>query len=183
MTSNEVVVNGKRFVKSFDKASIEHRVDALASTLDEVLEGREPLFLVVLRGAFVFASDLIRKLKFDPEVEFVRVSSYEGLQSTGIVHIGEIPDSTVIEGRHVVIVEDIVESGRTLKELRELLHLKGAAGTEIVSMFFKPAKLECELDIEHVGFEIPDDFIIGYGLDYDGKGRGLKSVYALSSEQ
>jgi hypoxanthine phosphoribosyltransferase len=151
----------------------------LGQRLSKDLEGKNPLFLSVLNGAFMFTADLLREMTIPCEVSFVKLASYEGTTSTGKVKevIGINEDLT---GRTVVIVEDIVESGKTMSRMIETLGTRNPASIHICSLFVKPEKLEVDLNIEYSAFEIPNAFIVGYGLDYDQQGRQLKEVYALT---
>ena len=158
---------------------IRDRVREMGQELKQQYQGRNPVFLAILNGAFVFAADLVRACDFDCEVTFVKLSSYEGLQSSGQINelIGLEMD---IRGRPVLIIEDIVDSGRTLASFIPRLQNLGPASIEIVSFLFKPEALESELDIYLTGFEIPNRFVVGYGLDYNGLGRNLPDIYQLA---
>ena len=142
------------------------------------LEGKNPIFLAVLNGAFIFAADLMREMTIPCEISFVKLASYQGTTSTGKVkEVFGINED--LSGRTVVIVEDIVESGQTMKQMIESLGTRNPASVQICTLFFKPEKLKEELTLDYVAFRIPDDFILGYGLDYDGLGRELKDVYTI----
>ena len=173
-----VKIKDKSFRVSIPEAEIKTRVKALAEQMSKDLEGKNPIFLAVLNGAFIFAADLMREMTIPCEISFVKLASYQGTTSTGKVKevIGISED---LSGRTVVIVEDIVESGHTMKQMIESLGTRNPASVHICALFFKPEKLQEELDLDYVAFRIPDDFILGYGLDYDGLGRELKDVYAI----
>jgi hypoxanthine phosphoribosyltransferase len=142
------------------------------------LEGKNPIFLAVLNGAFIFAADLLREMTIPCEISFVKLASYQGTTSTGKVkEVFGVNEN--LSGRTVVIVEDIVESGQTMKQMIESLGTRNPTSVHICSLFFKPEKLKEELTLDYVAFSIPDDFIVGYGLDYDGLGRELKDVYTI----
>ena len=142
------------------------------------MKGREPLFLVVLNGAFVFAADLLRSVTTPCHVSFIRVSSYDGMESTGrLTQVLGLTEK--IEGRSVVIVEDIIDSGLTMQALTEQLQAMRPADLRICTLLAKPGNLQAELDIDYCAFRIPNDFIVGYGLDYDGYGRELKDIYVV----
>jgi len=166
---------------SLTEAEIKKRVKALAEQMSRDLEGKNPLFLGVLNGSFIFAADLMREMTIPCEISFVKLASYQGTTSTGKIKeiIGINEDLT---GRTVVIVEDIVESGMTIKRMIESLGTRNPASVQICTLFFKPEKLEEDLTLDYVAFKIPDDFILGYGLDYDQAGRGLKDVYTIVKE-
>ena len=176
-----VKIKDKSFRVSIPEAEIKNRVKLLAQQMSKDLEGKNPLFLAVLNGSFVFAADLMREMTIPCEISFVKLASYQGTTSTGKIKevIGINED---ISGRTVVIVEDIVESGQTMKRMIESLGTRNPASVQICTLFFKPEKLKEDLTLDYVAFRIPDDFILGYGLDYDQQGRGLKDVYTIISE-
>ena len=146
--------------------------------MNEELAGKKPLFLVVLNGAFMFAADLLREIDIPCEVSFVRVSSYEGTTTTGKVK-QLIGLNENIEGRTLVIVEDIIDSGITMREMLRMLKEKNPADVRVASLFVKPGNLQVELDIHYRCFDIANDFIVGYGLDYDQEGRNLPDIYKI----
>ena len=157
-------------------AALDEAVSTLATRLSADYAGREPLFVVVLTGAFMFASDLLKRMTEPCEIVFIRVASYEGTDSTGVVQeVLGLREN--IQGRHIIIVEDIVDTGTTMHHLLPTLLAKGPASVEIATLFYKPASLRHELDLRYVALEIPNDFVVGYGLDYDGLGRNLPDVY------
>lgn len=174
-----VKIKDKTFQTSITEEEIRQRVKVLGQRLSKDLEGKNPLFLSVLNGAFMFTADLLREMTIPCEVSFVKLASYEGAVSTGKVKklIGLNVD---ISGRTVVIVEDIVDTGRTMRQMMESLTLQHPASIHICTLFVKPENLEVDLNIEYAAFEIPKAFIVGYGLDYDQQGRQLKEVYALA---
>ena len=175
---SRVEIHGKYFEPSIKEEVIKQRVKELAQQMSHDLEGRNPLFLAVLNGSFVFAADLLREMTIPCEVSFVKLASYQGTTTTGKVKevIGINEDLT---DRTVVIVEDIVESGHTMKRMIETLGTRNPRSIQICTLFFKPDKLQEELTLDYVAFRIPDDFIVGYGLDYDQQGRTLKDVYTI----
>lgn len=174
-----IQVRDRKFAVSIPEEKIKARVAEVAAQISQDLEGKRPLFLAVLNGSFVFAADLLRGIVTPCEISFVRMSSYEGTSSTGSVKqlIGLKED---IKGRTVVIVEDIIDSGLTMKNLLSMLEEKGPAEIKIASLLVKPGNLKVDLDIPYCCFEIPNDFIVGYGLDYDGEGRNLPSIYTVT---
>lgn len=176
-----VKIKDKQFSPSLLEADIKARVKALAQQISKDLEGKNPLFLGVLNGSFIFAADLMREMTIPCEISFVKLASYQGTTSTGKVK-EVIGINENLSGRTVVIVEDIVESGHTMKQMIESLGTRNPASVQICTLFFKPDKLKEELTIDYVAFTIPDDFIVGYGLDYDGQGRELKDVYTIVAE-
>ena len=179
---SSIKINGKRFRVSISEAEIKRRVKELAGQISKDLEGKNPLFLGVLNGSFIFAADLMREMTIPCEISFVKLASYQGTTSTGKVTevIGINEDLT---GRTVVIVEDIVESGATMQRMIEQLGTRNPESVRICTLFFKPDKLKENLNLDYVAFRIPDDFILGYGLDYDQAGRGLRDVYTIIEDK
>ncbi len=175
-----IQVLDKEFVTSIPANEIHERVKDVAKQINADYMGETPLFLVVLNGAFVFAADLMREISLPSEVSFVKLASYEGTSSTGTVR-EVIGLNTDITNRPVIIVEDIVESGITMAHMIETLKKQNPKSIDICTMLLKPEKLEVKLNIRYVAMEIPNDFILGYGLDYNGQGRGLKDIYTLKS--
>ena len=168
----------KDFVPSITAEEILTQVRRVASEINHDYEDESPLFLVVLNGAFIFAADLMREITLPAEVSFVKLASYEGTASTGTVR-EVIGLNTDITGRPIIIVEDIVESGITMAHMIDTLKKQNPKSIDICTLLVKPQKLEVKLDIRYVAMEIPNDFILGYGLDYNGLGRGLKDIYTL----
>ncbi|MBI5916738.1 MAG: hypoxanthine phosphoribosyltransferase [Bacteroidetes bacterium] len=175
-----ITAHGLRFEQFIRKKEIAGRVEALASQILEVYEGKRPLFLCVLNGAFVFAADLVRACGVECEVAFVRLASYEGTQTTGQVSTVMGLDFEV-KNRHVIIVEDIVDSGRTLHFFISELGGLEPASVSLAVLLLKPEALQFPIKINFLGFEIPDKFVVGYGLDYNGLCRNLEDIYQLST--
>lgn len=173
-----ITVKDKQFRLSIPEARIQAAIQHEAERINKDYEGREPLFLAVLNGAFMFAADLMRNVSIPSEISFVKLASYEGMGTTGKVKslIG-LPEG--IRGRHVVIVEDIVDTGLTMLHLLETLKAQEPASISICTLLLKPEKLKVELDIKYCALEIPNEFIVGYGLDYDGQGRNLRDIYTV----
>jgi hypoxanthine phosphoribosyltransferase len=178
---NRITVKDKTFEVSMTEAQIKARVKELAQEISRDMEGKNPLLLAVLNGAFIFTADLMREMTIPCEVSFVKLASYQGTTSTGTIHevLGINED---LSGRHIIIVEDIVESGLTIKRMVEQLGTRGPASVSICTLFFKPERLKEDLHLDYVAFKIPNDFILGYGLDYDQQARGLKDLYTLVAE-
>lgn len=176
---DKIKVRDREFAVSIPEEKIKARVAEIAAQISHDLEGKRPLFLAVLNGSFVFAADLLRGIDTSCEISFVRMASYEGTSSTGDVKqlIGLKED---IKDRTVVIVEDIIDSGLTMVHLLDLLKEKQPADIKIAALLVKPGNLKVNLDIPYCCFEIPNDFIVGYGLDYDGEGRNLPSIYTVT---
>ena len=171
-------IKDKLFETSIPEAEIKARVKAVAERISRDMEGKNPLLLAVLNGSFIFAADLMREITIPCEISFVKLASYQGTTSTGKIKevMGINEDLT---GRTVIIVEDIVESGLTMKRMIESLGTRNPESVHVCTLLFKPERLKTELDIDYVAFEIPNDFILGYGLDYDQQGRQLKDIYTL----
>lgn len=175
-----IIVKDKKFRVSMPAADIQARVKEVGAQISHDYEDRTPIFLSVLTGAFIFAADLVRSVATPSEIAFIRVSSYDGMGSTGEVKqvMGLTED---IRDRDVIIVEDIIDSGLTMKELVAILQAKQPRSIAICSLLVKPGNLKVEgLPIKYCCFEIPNDFILGYGLDYDGLGRELPDIYTLA---
>ena len=173
-----IQIKDKRFTPFIPEERILKEVARVASEINRDLEGTNPLFLSVLNGAFMFAADLMRNLTIPSEISFVKLASYAGTSSTGKVKelVGLNDD---IEGRTVVIVEDIVDTGLTMQRLLDTLGTRNPEAIHIASLLVKPEKLKVNLNIEYVAMEIPNDFIVGYGLDYDGFGRNYPDIYTV----
>lgn len=175
---DKVTVKDKNFKVFISEEDIRKRVKEIAAEISRDMSGKRPLLVAVLNGSFVFAADLMRELDFPCEISFVRMASYAGTSSTGKVR-ELIGLSESIEGRSVVVVEDIVDSGLTMKEMLALLAKQRPAEVSIASLLVKPGNLKVDLDIRYRCFDIPNDFIVGYGLDYDGEGRNLRDIYVV----
>lgn len=171
-------VKDKDFSVSIPEAEILKQVARVAGEINRDYEGKEPVFLAVLNGSFIFAADLIREITLPCEISFVKLASYEGVSTTGNIHeiIGLNTDLT---GRHVIILEDIVDTGLTMAHMLETLQKHNPKSIDICSLLVKPDKLQVKLDIRYRCLEIPNDFILGYGLDYDQKGRNTRDIYTV----
>ena len=177
-----VQVLDKKFTISIPEEEILKRIDAVAEEINRDMAGKNPLFLAVLNGAFMFAADLMKRIKIPSEISFVKLASYQGVTSTGKVK-EVIGINENISGRTVIILEDIVESGLTLKRMLESLGTRNPESVHICTLLFKPEKLVEDLDIKYVAIRIPNDFVVGYGLDYNQQGRNLKDIYTLVKEK
>ena len=173
-----VKIKDLTFKTFIPESEIQQRVKAVAEKINKDLDGKNPLLLAVLNGSFVFAADLIGNITIPCEISFVKLASYQGTTSTGKIKevIGLNEDLT---GRTVVIVEDIVDTGFTMKRMIETLGTRHPASIHICSLLVKPDKLQVPLNIEYAAIEIPNDFIVGYGLDYDQQGRQLRDIYTI----
>ncbi len=168
----------REFEMSIPFETIDSAIEGIAAKMNKDLVHKDPLMICVLNGSFMFAADLMKKLNFPCEISFVKLSSYEGTSSTGKVK-ELIGLNENIEGRCVVILEDIVDTGFTIEMIKDQLLGYQPAEVKIATMLFKPEACKVDLDIEYVGMEIPNDFIVGYGLDYDGHGRNLADIYTV----
>lgn len=178
----EVTYNGLTFEPYISKEEIDARIKQLAQEIERDCAGTCPLFLCVLNGAFVFASDLFRAVDMDAGISFIRLQSYSGTGSTGVVK--EIVGLTEnIEGRTVIVVEDIVDTGKTMLKLVNDLKAKNPAAVKVATLLYKPDSVECDLKLDYVGFPIPSKFIVGYGLDLDEKARNLPDIYILKQDK
>lgn len=171
-----IKIHDREFVKTISAEEIAAQVKRVAGDINRDYAGKRPLLLGVLNGCFMFASDLMKNLEIECEISFVKFSSYEGADTTGTVkQLMGLSES--IEGRDVIIVEDIVDTGLTMHKMLETLGESKPASLAIASLFLKPARLRVPVEVKYSAFEIPDRFIVGYGLDYDGLGRNLPDVY------
>ena len=171
-----IKIHDKEFVKSIPSEEIAARVKEVAERINRDYAGKRPLLLGVLNGCFMFVSDLMKNLEVECEISFVKFSSYQGSETTGTVNqVMGLNES--ITGRDVIVVEDIVDTGLTMHKMLETLAQSNPASLAIASLFLKPARLRVPVEVKYSAFEIPDRFIVGYGLDYDGLGRNLPDVY------
>lgn len=173
-----IQVGDKFFEEYLTADQIQESVKRLAYQIDADYQGKDLLILGILNGAFLFMADLVKYMHADPEISFLKFASYEGTSSTGTVNelIGLNEDLT---GKHVLIVEDIVDSGNTLAHILEILSDKKAASISTATLFFKPEAYQQNIELQYVGKEIPNLFVVGYGMDYLGKGRNLTGLYQL----
>jgi hypoxanthine phosphoribosyltransferase len=173
-----IKVHDKSFETYLSEQTIQKRVTELAAAINKDYEGKKPLFIAILNGSFIFAADLFRHLTIQAELCFIKLASYKGMKSSGkvVTSIGLEED---IFGKDVVIVEDIVDTGKTLhKFLPKLMHQQPNS-LKIATLLHKSEATEYPLKLDYVGFDIPNKFVVGYGLDYDGLGRNLKEIYQL----
>ena len=173
-----VQILDKKFKTSIPASEIKERVKAVAERINNDLKDKNPLFLAVLNGSFIFAADLMREITIPCEISFVKLASYQGTTSTGkITEVIGINEE--LSGRCVVIVEDIVDTGLTMKRMLETLGTRSPAEIHICTLLVKPDKLQVDLNIEYAAMKIPNDFIVGYGLDYNQQGRNLPDIYTV----
>ena len=178
---HSIRIHDKEFVPSIPSEEILEQVRRVANEINRDYEGQQPLFLVVLNGSFIFAADLMREITLPADVSFVKLASYQGTSSSGTVR-EVIGLNTDITGRPIIIVEDIVESGLTMAHMIATLKKQNPKSVDICTLLLKPEKLEVKLDIKYVAMEIPNDFIVGYGLDYSELGRNLKDIYTIKED-
>lgn len=175
---HHITIKDKKFELYLSSGKIEQRVKELALAITHDLRGKDPLFLGILNGSYIFASDLMRLIPFDTRIAFIKLASYKGLITTGKVEqlIGLKQN---INGENIIIIEDIVDSGQTLEFIINYLMKFKIASLKIVALLFKPGAYQKNINIDYVGFEIPNDFIVGYGLDYDDYGRNYPDIYRM----
>ena len=174
----EVKVLDKKFRIYIPKEKLEERISEMAQQINKDLKGEDVIFIGILNGVFLFAADLFRRIDLDARISFLKLASYQGTSSTGKIKelIGWNEDIT---GKTVIIIEDIVDTGNTLERIVGELKLRKASGVKIATLLFKPSAYTKDIPLDYIGFEIPDNFVVGYGLDYDGYGRNLDSIYTL----
>lgn len=177
----KIVVHDKTFVESIPEARLLEGIHSLAARISADYEGQDMLFVPILNGAYMFAADLVRALDIDPEVQFMRLSSYGGGMSSSGTITPMLDLECPVEGRHVLLVEDIVDTGNTLQWLREYFMDKGAASVRMACLLFKKEVFQKEVPPAYFCFEIPNQFVVGYGLDYAERGRRYRSIYTLES--
>lgn len=171
-------VHDKEFVPYITADEIEEQVTRVAAEINTDYEGKKPLFIAILNGAFIFAADLFKKINVESEICFIKLASYKGVKSTGKV-ITAIGLDAELYGRDVIIVEDIVDTGKTLSQFLPQLEHHHPSSLKIASLLHKPAAMVHPIKIDYLGFTIPNKFVLGYGLDYDGLGRNIKEIYQL----
>ena len=173
-----IQVLDKKFQPYLKAQEIHEQISKLATQINQDYLGKRPLFISILNGSFMFAADLFKELTIDAEICFIKLASYKGTRSTGNV-ITSIGLDEPLKGRHVVIVEDIVDTGKTLSEFLPQLQNQQPASLKIAALLHKPDALVYPITIDYLGFNVPNKFLLGYGLDYDGLGRNLKEIYQL----
>jgi hypoxanthine phosphoribosyltransferase len=176
--SQIIQVLDKKFQPYITADELAVKIESMGKTLTQDYEGKKPLFIAILNGSFMFASDLFKQVKTDCELCFIKLASYKGTKSTGQV-ITSIGLDISLKDRHVVIIEDIVDTGKTLNEFLPQLTNQQPASLKIAALLHKPEALAYPLQIDYLGFEVPNKFLLGFGLDYDGFGRNLPEIYQL----
>ncbi|MBI9070670.1 MAG: hypoxanthine phosphoribosyltransferase [Melioribacteraceae bacterium] len=175
-----IYVGSEKFVKYLPEEKIQARIKELAEEINEEYKDKLPIFIGILNGSFLFLSDLIKNVHVKCEIDFFKLSSYgdSKISSGKVKMLKEL--NADIEGRHIVIVEDIVDSGLSVKYIEELINSHNPASMKVASLLVKPGSIKYDVKIDYIGFEIPDEFVLGYGLDYAQKYRNLRSIYSLS---
>lgn len=175
-----VTLHDKTFDLFIPAQTIQESIAAVAKEINSDYAQKNPLFIAILNGSFLFVADLFRLIEGQAEISFLKMASYEGTSSTGKINelIGLNED---IAGRHVIIVEDIVDTGMTLEKIMLDLQQKNPASLAVATLLFKPAAYQKTIPVNYVGIKVANDFLVGYGLDYDGLGRNLKEIYKLKS--
>ncbi|BEG62386.1 hypoxanthine phosphoribosyltransferase [Coprobacter fastidiosus] len=174
-----IQIKDKTFRPYIRREEIKAAIEKIAARINNELAGENPLFICVLNGAFVFAADLLREITIESEITFMRMKSYSGTQSTGVVKIIHGLDED-IKDRTVIVVEDIIDTGFTMQRIINQLKEREPKQVKIATLLFKPKALKCDVHVDYAALEIPNDFIVGYGLDYDEQGRNLKDIYVIA---
>lgn len=177
MTEN-IQLYDKVFKPFISEAKLREAIQKVSDKLNNELKDKDPLFLIVLNGAFIFAADLLRKFEHNCDISFIKLSSYSGTKSTHTVREIIGLDYNV-KDRTVVIVEDIIDTGITMEHIIAQMQQLGAKEVKVATLLFKPGSFQKTYNIDYIALDIPNDFIVGYGLDYDGKGRNLSEIYTI----
>ena len=175
----EITLLDKKFREFITCEEIKERIEAIGARINSDLAGKDVVFLGILNGSFLFAADLIRCINIQSRISFLKLASYEGTKSSGSIKelIGWNED---IKGKTIVVIEDIVDTGHTLERIVDELNMRKASEIKIAALLFKPSAYTKQIPLDYVGFEIPNKFVVGFGLDYDGFGRNLCSIYSLT---
>jgi len=175
---NHITIKNKKFELFLGSEAIQNRITELAKILSDDLKDKNPVFLGILNGSFMFAADLLRQLSFDARITFLKLASYKGAKSTGDIKqlIGLNENLT---NENVVILEDIVDTGLTIEHIMNQISGYKPASVKIVTLLLKSAAYKKNIQLDYIGFKIPDDFVVGYGLDYEGFGRNYKDIYKI----
>jgi len=173
-----IKVHDKEFIPYLTSKEIEEQVARVAAEINRDYRDKKPLFIAILNGAFIFAADLFKQINIEAEIAFIKLASYKGVKSTGKV-ITAIGLDAELYGRDMIILEDIVDTGRTLSQFLPQLEHHHPASLKIAALLHKPDAMVHPINIDYLGFTIPNKFVLGYGLDYDGLGRNIKEIYQL----
>ena len=178
---SNVVVNNKTFQPFISSEEILERIKEMGNQIDTDYRGKRPLFLAILNGSFMFASDLFKSISIEAEICFIKLASYKGTSSSGNV-ITSIGLDESLANRHVVIIEDIIDTGNTLHQFLPQIQNQQPASLKIASLLNKPTAIKYPIEIDYLGFSVPDKFLLGFGLDFDGLGRNLSQIYQIVNE-
>lgn len=174
----EIQVHDKKFNTFLSAAAIKTQISQIAAQINADYQNKRPLFIAILNGSFMFASDLFKELEIEAEICFIKLASYKGIKSTGQV-VTSIGLDISLKDREVIVIEDIVDTGKTLSEFLPQLEAQSPASLRIATLLHKPEALQYPLQLDYIGFSVPNKFLLGYGLDYDGLGRNLKEIFQL----
>jgi len=179
--SEVVQIKDKRFKLSITEKEINDAIDGIVGRMNEELADKDPLFVAILNGSFMFASEIMKRVTVPSQITFVRIQTYEGMQTTSkYTEVFGLTDN--IENKTVVILEDIVDSGFTIQSMLKMLDAKKPKEVKVATLLFKPEALQCDVKPDYVALSIPNDFIVGFGLDYNGYGRNLRNIYSIIDE-
>jgi len=173
-----IKVHDKQFKPYISSLQINEQVKRIASEINSDYEGRKPLFIAILNGSFMFAADLFKEINIEAEICFIKLASYKGIKSSGQV-ITAIGLDVDLVGREIIIIEDIVDTGNTLSKFLPQIYHHNPASLKIAALLHKPEAMVHPIKIDYLGFSVPNKFLLGYGLDYDGLGRNIKEIYQL----
>jgi hypoxanthine phosphoribosyltransferase len=176
----DVVIHGKTFTPFITSARIQEQVAKVAGRISKDYAGKKPLVLGILNGSFMFAADVFRQLDVEAEISFIKLVSYKGITSSGNV-VTSIGLEENLQGRHIIVVEDIIDTGKTLSSFLPEVYQRQPASVKIATFLTKPSALKYDVKADYSCFEIDNKFVVGYGLDYDGLGRNLPQLYVLKS--
>jgi hypoxanthine phosphoribosyltransferase len=176
-----IQVNDKKFKPYISASKIRNRIKELAEEINTAYDGKRPIFIAILNGSFMFASDLFKEIHIDAEICFIKLASYKGTRSSGNV-ITSIGLDEPLKDRHVIIIEDIVDTGTTLHKFLPQLYIQQPASLKIAALLHKPTALQHPVVIDYLGFSVPNIFLLGFGLDYDGLGRNLAEIYQVTEQ-
>ncbi len=174
-----IKVHDKYFVPYMEEAVLQNRIAELGKQIDADFAGKRPLFIAILNGSFMFASDLFKAISIEAEICFIKLASYKGTKSSGQVITAIGLDTDVVD-RHVIVLEDIIDTGKTMNEFLPQLQNQQPASLKLAALLHKPEATEYPVTIDYLGFSVPNKFLLGYGLDYDGLGRNLREIYQLT---
>jgi hypoxanthine phosphoribosyltransferase len=174
-----IKVHDKYFVPYMEEAVLKNRIAELGKQIDADFAAKRPLFIAILNGSFMFASDLFKAISIEAEICFIKLASYKGTKSSGQVITAIGLDTDVVD-RHVIVLEDIIDTGKTMNEFLPQLQNQQPASLKLAALLHKPEATEYPVTIDYLGFSVPNKFLLGYGLDYDGLGRNLREIYQLT---